>query len=91
MAVKVDNKDKDKKSTTDNGGTMKTALRLPTDALHRLKCAVVHAQHADPSITMTGVVVRGVELVLKELEKKYGETPVSTKDVKLRPGRRLQI
>jgi hypothetical protein len=73
-----------------NGGvkTMKTALRLPTDVLHRLKCAVIHAQRQDPSITLTGVVVRGVELVMRELEKKYGEAP-DTKS-KLRTGRRLR-
>lgn len=77
--------------TTRPPTTEKTAIRFPVVLLHQLKMAVLHAQRHDPSLTMTGVITRGVELVLRELEKTYGEPPPSDGDVKLRTGRRLSM
>jgi hypothetical protein len=71
--------------------TVKTALRFRKEMLTELRRSVMHAQRHDPSITLTSVVERGVELVLRELEKKYGEAPEVKADAKLRPGRRLGV
>lgn len=70
--------------------TRNTALRFTSELMTKLKQTVIHAQRHDPSVTLTSTVERGVELVIRELDKKYGEAPkLKDADVKLRVGRRL--
>jgi hypothetical protein len=86
-----------KKTQAENGTSVpkkrptKVTVRFPEGALDKLKRTVLHAQRSDPAITLTSVLGWGCELVIEELEKKYGLVPESEEDVKLRRGRRLRV
>lgn len=67
-----------------------TRLKAPKIALERLRDAVAAVQRADPTISLSSALMRGIDLVVGELrERHHAGAPFPARSERaLRPGRR---
>jgi len=69
--------------------TDQIAVRTSREVHDRLRRCVIHAMRNDPNVTLTHVVVRGIELACDEIESRYGMIPKDINVIRLRAGRRV--